>query len=316
MLTRIKDFILLLPGGERLVAARLRVQAAARRPPQAPPVGYRVDEAGVSDVPESAHGGKPLPDGLRMSPGRYAVFGRTWDCAEPGLYRFCLPHAANAQRVVPDPGSAPRTALLLALALGRGNRDDHLPHADALAVAAKGFAIMTCGPASAFVARELRDAGLSARVVGGRADAPANGYADGHVLVEAGAGYELVDVDGKARFTDSDGRGLNLVQVCRALAEGEPPGILRAAVPDVVDWTHFSGPGGYGYGFLDYRLRRDAAARDAEALRLLALPWIREGREVAYTCHAGWRDAPEPGWRWLAPAEFERRFYAQAQGGG
>lgn len=66
--------------------------------------------------------------------------------------------------------------------------------------AQRGDLSLTCGPAVEFVRRELRRRGVHARAVQLTAPLPANGFDDGHILLEmeTAQGDVLVDVSQSA----------------------------------------------------------------------------------------------------------------------
>lgn len=94
-----------------------------------------------------------------------------------------------------------------------GWRDEGDPIPDLVARYRAGDILQCiCGSISAVGVQVLRDAGLSARVVGVVTQQPFNGT-DGHIMLEVWqqGSWRLYDLDGNRRAVDATGRGINLV---------------------------------------------------------------------------------------------------------
>lgn len=310
MLSSIKQKIAATRPGQWLAMMKLRIEAASRNVPDALPVAYRTTVDGVEELRPVEAKGETLPRPLCVHGGLFRVYGRVWDCSAPGVYRFCLPHWENTQRVVLDATDPVRSALLLSLLVVRGSADDFLTPGAAVNAARSRLLVMTCGPASDFIAQRLAENDIPCRVVGTRVVGDLNGYADGHVMVEVGGGNAVVDVDASCWFVGDDSLPMTLFDVCSAVAQGRVPRVERAALPDLVDWAGFTGGSGYAFGFLEYLARADAVGMEKMYARVLAVPYIRHGRDVLYTCLSNRPQPPESGWQWLEPEDFRRLFYA------
>lgn len=95
-----------------------------------------------------------------------------------------------------------------------GEKHDLLPRALLLPLVKQGDVFLTCGPAVRLVRRELLIAGVRARNIPLKAPPPANGYDDGHILLEFDGedGPILVDVAFKRLFL-IDGKPASLAQI-------------------------------------------------------------------------------------------------------
>lgn len=114
-----------------------------------------------------------------------------------------------------------------------GDRDDDLAHSALIRRFGRTELSLTCGPAVAFVRRELLARGIASRPVQLHAGGVRNGFDDGHVLleIETKNGAVLVDVDQKRLFT-VDGGLASSADVAR---EGFGAVTLRSFAPARVD---------------------------------------------------------------------------------
>jgi len=284
--------------------------------PQVPPLAYRMRGTTVERIAAQTDDGgatEPLPEAFVIPPGRYRLWGRTYDMTAEGAYRFVNPQTANAQRIV---YAEDVDALLsgLAWASSHGKLDDALGPDDLLAKACTGKLSLTCDRLAALGREVLRRQGVAARVVLGRTAEEPTGYDDGHSVLELYhpqvRAWVACDLDNDARFVGAeDGRPLSALELSDRVASGGADyRIVRIASDTRLDVSGFRSPEGFVWTFVGEWAQADLKAWYARVLQVVL---IRDGQRYVFPSGPhdeairAYNDAFEP----MRRSAFAARFY-------
>lgn len=176
----------------------------------------------VSDIPVTA-GGILLPTGSAfITPGIYIVNGVSYDCSRQGLYRWFHASGYFINRVCVKTGID-----LDAYAVISGISWNHVhgtqTEGDYQTMANAGRTrkwSARCGYIAGMVAWLMPQLGMQARVINVKTLQAANGYDDGHLIVETkhGAEWRMWDMTGACYFKDATGKHMSCSEFMAAIA--------------------------------------------------------------------------------------------------
>jgi len=286
-----------------------------------PAMVYRLTEGQIHFLQgeESDEGVGSLPKKLIIDPGFYFFDGKRYDCHAPGLYRFIKPQKLNEQRIVIFSQDGFRTTLLLSQLLIRGTKDDYRTVEGMEKEACTRLLVNTCGPASHFVQRSLKEAGFRSRVVYSYTREKLNSYNNGHAMVEVfneeKKRYQLIDVDRKLYFQNPRLGILNLFELCQSFHTGEKIALKRFSGRGLLDWAGFLDlQSKFNYQFIEYLFSFNEETLLHLYHRIAAIPAINEMGLLYATTWDLFSEIAIPvksgEWVWISPEEFWQKFYS------
>lgn len=167
---------------------------------------------------QSVNNGTTLPDALVIPPGKYNVYGQTYDMAQEGLYRFLrYSDLTTVQRIVYDSDSI---ALISSMQwiFTQSYIDNSKTNVQLAAIAKADKLRISCGKAVDFMAWLMPQHGYQARYAGAITQQEWNYVNDGHAMVEIylDGKWVLFDPAFNTRFW-RDGEPLSLPEVAEDL---------------------------------------------------------------------------------------------------
>jgi hypothetical protein len=184
----------------------------------------------VCDIPVTT-GGVSLPTASAfMAPGKYIVNGIHYDCTRQGLYRWFHPSGYFINRVVQGGANIDVYAVLSGISWnhvhGVQTEGDYQSMSNA-GRTRKWSA--RCGFIAGMCAWLMPQLGVPARVVNVKTLQAANGYDDGHLILETSHNglWRMWDMSNGCYFKDSNGTHLSTAQFMAAIAN-------NGAFPDKV----------------------------------------------------------------------------------
>ncbi len=221
-----------------------------------------------------------LPAQWIIEPGVYSFRGKTYALQQEGLYRFLVPGAINAQRIVFD-GDVEAFLSAIAWVVSHGNADNALSVDEKTRAAAERKLFLTCNAVSEWAAALLREVGVSARVVTTLTLDAWNDYDNGHTMLEvysqAWKKWVLYDLDNDQRFQEQN-VPLSFVEFARRVASGRYETVSLSG--DVYgDISNFKASGGYDYGFYMEFVHADIRSWYR---RVVQVPMIFDGKRYVH----------------------------------
>ena len=187
----------------------------------------------VTEVPQGV-GGAAMPTGsVYMQPGHYVLQGQSWDCTRPGLYRFKpsdnpggVSHPYVLHRIVTNWQAPEIYALMSAVCHHHihASQDEGLDWQIMSNRGIYGKWRARCGFIAGLMVWTLPQFGIQARSVNIATNLPANGYDDGHFVLETkhGAEWRMWDLTMGCYWRDSAGKHLSTAEFIAHIANGGP----------------------------------------------------------------------------------------------
>ena len=246
------------------------------------PFGYHVLMTDIKPIPNGVlkKTAASLPNSLIIAPGKYSIFGYTYDLQEEGLYRFVHPFNQNQQRIVF--GSAPQVILSsVSWIVSHGNYDDNKTNKELSQKAMGSKLFLTCGAISRWARFLLNNYNIDSRLAAGLTLDNWNSYNNGHTLLEV---YEadndrwvLYDLDNNVQIFQKE-TPLSLVDFVYCVGNGSYE--IKYISDDIrVDISNFYDNGSnYSYAFIVERFSTNESQHQLYQ-RLMQVPMIFDNED-------------------------------------
>jgi len=161
----------------------LLIKTGKARQVQAGLHAYVVDQNGFREnlrAKEKAN--RPLPEEFVIEPGRYNILGKTYNCREPGIYRFYrLPDYLNQRLILP--GTINEALEFMGYLWSYGNLDNQ-DELDYYSLLKKSIPLLDCYQLTLIAQKIFHKLDIQCRLVMAKHGGKWNGYDDSHCLIE------------------------------------------------------------------------------------------------------------------------------------
>ena len=125
---------------------------------------------------------QPLPEDFLIEPGRYKILGQTYNCREPGIYRFYrLPDYFHQRLILPETINEALEFIGYLWAYGKLDNQDESDHFSLLK---NSIPFLDCYQLTLIAQRIFQRLDVQSRLVMAKHGGEWNGYDDSHCLIE------------------------------------------------------------------------------------------------------------------------------------